>query len=202
MCVLPLQVVLGISHSMWNFTHQTLPSSQKTSPGIWKLAMATESTLGGSRTSPGEWSKGESAHIWAPYSHHLSAGKQTPLNEYKYETPGGGRSSRDRLLFPSPWPRGKALRVEMQSPTRHRQNGWDSAINGAAALSGPALEPKLQISFWAYALPVSNLVLHSCLTARERFREGEGTAWIHLRVYLLSRAHKKGKRILRKRSNT
>lgn len=109
---------------------------------------------------------------------------------------------RDRLLFPSPWPRGKALRVEMQSPTRHRQNGWDSAINGAAALSGPALEPKLQISFWAYALPVSNLVLHSCLTARERFREGEGTAWIHLRVYLLSRAHKKGKRILRKRSNT
>lgn len=65
-----------------------------------------------------------------------------PLNECKSETPGGARSclftaefSEIGCYFRLPDPRGKALRIEMQSATHHRQNGWDSAINDAAALS-------------------------------------------------------------------
>lgn len=64
------------------------------------------------------------------------------LNECEYETPGGARSclftaesSEIGCYFRLRDPWGKALRIEMQSATHHHQNGWDSAINDAAAPS-------------------------------------------------------------------
>lgn len=95
-----------------------------------------------SRTSPGEWSQEEPAHIWALTVIFSQLANKRPLNECEYETPGGARScvftaepSEIGCHFRLPDPRGKALRTEMQSVTHHRQNGWDSAINDAAALS-------------------------------------------------------------------
>lgn len=91
---------------------------------------------------------------------------------------------RDRLLFPCPWPSWESTQnwdaVSHPPPPKWMglSHKWRSGTEC------PALKPKLQISFYAYALPVSNLILHSCLTARERFREREGIAWIHLRAWI------------------
>lgn len=46
--LLSMQVVLGTFHLMWNFTHQTLPSYLKTSPGIWKLTVKKAGIAGAS----------------------------------------------------------------------------------------------------------------------------------------------------------
>lgn len=161
-----------------------------------------------SRTSPGEWSQEEPAHIWAPYSHLLPAGKQKAAKwVWIWDARGcqvlslHSRVLRDRMLFPSPWPLWESTQnwdaVSHPPPPKWMGLGhkWRSSTEY------PALKPKLQISFYAYALHVSNLILHSCLTARERLRKREGIAWIHLRVYLFSCVRKKGKRILRERSN-
>lgn len=127
---------------MWNFTHQTLPSSLKISPGIWKLAVKKAGMLGvvlplNSRAE-GRLTSGDVTVI------HAEMANRRQLNESKHPMRRFAKSYLfpvESLVlswyFPVPDPGGKTHRIELLSSTHHSQIRRDSALNDTTVPSAP-----------------------------------------------------------------
>lgn len=147
---------------MWNFTHQTLPSSLRISPGIWKLVVKKTVMLGavlllnsveGSRLTPGE-----------PLSRPRPKGKQKTA---EWEQTSDKKICRMvsvhswvfgvKLILLLPDPGGKTHGIEMLSSSHYSQIGWDSAWNNMATPGAPALKLG-NVSSDAYAFVYNRLI--------------------------------------------